>query len=64
MHIVMTGVNGQIAASLIERGAREEVGVRANFRLDNDKLSRTNGVVLPERRRSLSDHVDRLLSKT
>ena len=36
----------------------------ANSRLDNDKLSRTYGVVLPEWRRSLSDCVDRLLSMT
>ncbi len=36
----------------------------ANSRLDNDKLSRTYGVVLPEWRRSLSDCVDRLLSTT
>ena len=36
----------------------------SNSRLDNDKLSRTYGVVLPEWRRSLSDCVDRLLSMT
>ncbi len=36
----------------------------ANSRLDNAKLSRTYGVVLPEWRRSLSDCVDRLLSMT
>ena len=36
----------------------------ANSQLDNDKLSRTYGVVLPEWRRSLSDCVDRLLSMT
>ena len=36
----------------------------ANSRLDNDKLSRTYGVVLPEWRRSLSNCVDRLLSMT
>jgi len=36
----------------------------ANSRLDNGKLSRNYGVVLPEWRRSLSDCVDRLLSMT
>ena len=36
----------------------------ANSRLDNDKLSRIHGVVLPEWRRSLSDCVGRLLSGT
>ena len=36
----------------------------SNSQLDNDKLSRTYGVVLPEWRRSLSDCVDRLLSMT